>query len=230
MSTNISTAAQLPSDPSAIMAGLANVQQATASVGSDGQFMKFAKGDWSFGADDIEPEKDSLWAVNPASFRHGFQCWGKEGTADEGSLLGEEVVPMTAPPVVKSSLPELNGKWADLIGFELVCTTGEDKGTHCYLASTSKGFLKEAKKFINSILAQMNEDPGKPIPLIKLETDSYKHKTYGKVFTPVFTIDKFVSADVAELSPTTDDEPEVDEPEVEENKVEEAPKRRRRRA
>ncbi len=40
-------------------------------------------GHWVFGADQTEVEDDSLWAINPFSFVHGFIAWG------DGEVLGE---------------------------------------------------------------------------------------------------------------------------------------------
>ena len=53
-------------------------------------------GHWVFGADQTEIEDDSLWAINPFSFVHGFIAWG------DGEVLGEKMVSVSQP------LPELD--------------------------------------------------------------------------------------------------------------------------
>ena len=73
----------LPADPSSLAAGLQNVG---ASVQSGGgvPFLKLSKsGRWMYGAEAIEVEEGSTWAINPYSIEHGFACWG------DGELLGE---------------------------------------------------------------------------------------------------------------------------------------------
>jgi len=40
-------------------------------------------GAWVLGAEQTEIEADSLWAVNPFSFMHGYIAWG------DGEVLGE---------------------------------------------------------------------------------------------------------------------------------------------
>tara|TARA_R110002020_G_scaffold363217_1_gene575498 strand:- start:60 stop:752 length:693 start_codon:yes stop_codon:yes gene_type:complete len=228
MSNSIAT---LPTSPDQITQALANVSIATANVGGgDGSFMKFSKGEYLFGTDDLEAEEGSHWAVNPMSFKHGYQCWGLEGSPDAGTLLGEEVVGMTEAPVVKSQLPQLNGKWADIIGFNMVCITGSDEGTEVYISGSSMGFVKAAKKLIQTLTNHMNEDSTTPVAVLDLKVDSYKHKKYGKIYTPIFDV-----VDWKTLDATAASEPEAEKPEAPVEKAKEpedkpAPTRRRRRA
>ena len=66
------------------------------------------------------------------------------------------------------------------------------------------------------VLEKINADDPALIPVVLLESDHYIHKTYGKIFSPVFKIAKWVAMDGAE---------EAQEPEAEEK-----PRRRRRKA
>jgi hypothetical protein len=58
-------------------------------------------------------------------------------------------------------------------------------------------------------MAQFQRDPEKMIAEVSLSSDSYKHKnkTYGRIYTPVFTVVKWHKA-----LPATAGKPVVEEP------------------
>ena len=222
----------LPATPSNLLAALQNVnstaRQAAGPVEGI-QFGKFAKGEWVFGADDLPIEDGSLWAVNPMSISQGFQAWV------DGDLAGEQMATMFETPIVRSSLPEVdttgtnNNGWQPIIGFTMVCLDGTDKGTQMEFKTSSKGGIKACSELIGSILTQVGADPDKPMPVVTLGSDDYKHKKYGKIYTPVIDIKKWIALE--ETSPT---EAAKIESAAEESADEEegapAPTRRRRRA
>ena len=170
-------------------------------------------GHWVFGADQTEVEDDATWAINPYSFVHGFIAWG------DGEVLGEKMASVTQP------LPELDAApagakrgWEMQIGMALKCRTGEDKDMEARFTATSVGGKKAVQALGIAIATQVDKDPSKPVPIVRLKKDHYVHKSYGRIYTPVFEVVEWVSMDGAEP------EPEV-EPEVEA-----APAGRRRRA
>lgn len=236
----------LPAGLDNMMSGLANMQAAAQQDGSNrGSFMSYKKGTYIFGTEDMEPEDDSLWAVNPQSFRHGYQCWGK------GKLIDEAVAGMGEVPIQKNQLDDTHtyvdkegetrkAKWNALRGFQLVCTNGEDEGTQCDLSGTSFGMVKAIDGLIAEIVKHMREDASTPVAVITLGTDSYEHKEYGTVHFPVFEIVEFVAIDATATSADDDDEDGdedfaddehfPDEDEEEEEAPAPKPKRRRKAA
>jgi hypothetical protein len=70
-----------------------------------------------------------------------------------------------------------------------------------------------------AIAEQVDKDQSKPVPVIHLKKQHYQHKAYGRIFTPVFDIVKWVGMDAA---PAEEDAEEAEAP------AEEAPRRRRR--
>jgi hypothetical protein len=42
---------------------------------------------------------------------------------------------------------------------------------------------------------QVEKDQTKPVPIVKLKKDHYAHKSYGKIYTPVFEVVEWVSMD-----------------------------------
>lgn len=147
-------------------------------------------GRWVFGADQTEVEDDSTWAINPFSFVHGFIAWG------DGEVLGEKMVSVTEP------LPELDiaphgakKGWEPQVGLSMKCLTGADKGMEARYTVTSVGGKKAVQSLAVAIAAQVEKDQSKPVPVVKLKIDSYRHTKYGKILVPVFDIVEFVSMD-----------------------------------
>lgn len=144
-------------------------------------------GHWVYGADQTEIEDDSTWAVNPFSFVHGFIAWG------DGEVLGEKMVSVSQP------LPELEGApsaakrgWETQVGLSLKCLTGEDKGLEVRFSTTSVGGKRSVQALAVAIANQVEADQNKPVPVIYLKKEHYQHKSYGKIYTPVFDIVEWV--------------------------------------
>ena len=148
------------------------------------------RGDWVYGANQTEVEADTLWAVNPASFVHGYIAWG------DAVVLGEVMVPLTEPLPQPGEAPAGAEKgWQVQVGMGLKCVSGPDKDMEVRFTVTSVGGKKAVQQLGISIAQQIEADQTKPVPIVKLKTDSYKHKMYGKIFVPVFEIVEWVGMD-----------------------------------
>jgi len=163
-------------------------------------------GHWVFGADQTEAEADATWAINPFSFVHGFIAWG------DGEVLGEKMVSVSQPlPEMDAAPAGAKRGWETQVGMSLKCLSGEDKDMEARFSSTSVGGKRAVQTLAVAIANQVEADQSKPVPVVRLKKDHYSHKSYGKIYTPVFEIVEWVGMDG----------------EVE---VEEAPAGRRRRA
>ena len=187
-----------------------------ADVGSTGTvIIKMDKtGHWVFGADQDEVEADSTWAVNPFSFVHGYIAWG------DGDVLAEKMVSVSEPlPEMDDAPPMAKRGWEVQVGMSLKCLTGEDKGMEARYTTTSAGGKRGVQALAVAIAEAVDKDPSKPVPVVLLKKEHYQHKSYGRIFTPLFDIQSWVSMD-------------GEEPIVEEiaEEVEAAPTRRRRSA
>ena len=152
-------------------------------------------GHWVYGADQTEIEDDSTWAVNPFSFVHGFIAWG------DGEVLGEKMVSVSQP------LPELEGApqaakrgWETQVGLSLKCLTGEDKGLEARFSTTSVGGKRAVQALAVAIANQVEKDQSNPVPVILLKKEHYQHKSYGRIFTPVFDIVEWTGMDAKEAT------------------------------
>lgn len=169
-------------------------------------------GHWVFGADQTEIEDGSTWAINPFSFIHGFIAWG------DGEVLGEKMVPVSQPlPEMDVAPPGAKRGWEIQIGMSLKCLDGEDEGMEARYATTSVGGKRAVQALVLAIAAQVEADQNKPVPVVALKKEHYQHKSYGRIYSPVFEVQKWIGMDGA----------------VEETAAvveEEAPTRRRRRS
>lgn len=178
-------------------------------------------GHWVFGADQTEVEDDSLWAINPFSFVHGFIAWG------DGEVLGEKMVSVTSPlPELDAAPPQAKRGWETQVGLSVKCVSGEDQGLDARYSVTSVGGKRAIQALAAAIAAQVDANPDKPVPVVKLKKEWYSHKSYGRIFTPVFEIVKWVSlgGDASTAAPAAESPAASGEPSAE------TPARRRRRS
>ena len=169
-------------------------------------------GHWVFGADQTEVEDDAVWAVNPFSFVHGFIAWG------DGEVLGEKMTSVSNPlPALDEAPPQAKKGWESQVGMSLKCISGEDKGMEARFTTTSVGGKRAVQTLAVALAEQVEKDQSKPVPVVRLKKDHYSHKSYGKIYTPVFEVVEWVSMD--------GDAPAAAETEAEEPA---APTRRRR--
>jgi hypothetical protein len=204
--------ANLPSVKS-LSSALRSIESSASATGM--AILKMDKtGHWVFGADQTEAEDNSLWAINPFSFVHGYIAWG------DGEVLSEKMVSVAEP------LPELDPApggakrgWEMQIGMTLACTNGEDEGLQARYSVTSVGGKRAVQALAVAIAEQVDKDQTKPVPVVRLKKEHYQHKSYGRIFTPVFDLVKWVSMDADSAGETVE---EADAP------VDEAPRRRRR--
>ena len=147
-------------------------------------------GHWVFGADQTEVEADATWAINPFSFVHGFIAWG------DGEVLGEKMVSVSQPlPEMEAAPQGAKRGWETQVGMSLKCLSGEDNGLEARFSSTSVGGKRAVQTLAVAIANQVEADQTKPVPVVRLKKDHYAHKSYGKIYTPVFEIVEWVGMD-----------------------------------
>lgn len=168
-------------------------------------------GHWVYGADQTEVDDEATWAINPFSFVQGFIAWG------DGEVLGEKMVPVSEPlPELEPAPAGAKKGWEAQVGLSLKCLTGSDKDLEARFTTTSVGGKRAVQTLAVAIAEQVEKDQSTPVPVIRLKKDHYQHKSYGRIFTPVFEIVEWIGMDGAASSGA---EPEA---------VEAAPARRRR--
>ena len=147
-------------------------------------------GHWVFGADQTEVEDDSTWAINPFSFVHGFIAWG------DGEVLGEKMVSVSQPlPELDAAPPNAKKGWETQVGMSMKCISGEDKGLEVRYTTTSVGGKRSVQALAVAIATQVETDSSKPVPIVMLGKEHYSHKSYGRIYTPIFDIQSWVGMD-----------------------------------
>lgn len=159
-------------------------------------------GMWVYGAENIEPEEESQWAVNPFSFRHGYIAW------HDSKVEGECMVPFTQALPVKESLPDVTEGYSFQMSVGLQCTSGEDEGTEVEFKTTSVGGKRALSELATKIAQQQQEGHAAVVPIVELAVDHYKHKTYGKIYTPVLKVVDWVTMDGEAPAAKQAEEPE----------------------
>lgn len=176
-------------------------------------------GHWVFGADQTEIEDDSTWAVNPFSFVHGYIAWG------DGEVLAEKMVSVSQPlPELEAAPPGAKKGWETQVGMSIKCLDGEDKGMEARYTTTSVGGKKAVQALAVAIATQVEKDQSKPVPVVELGKEHYTHKSYGRIYTPIFKVLEWVGMDGEAQA---EEAPEAIEAPVE-AQAEAAPARRRR--
>jgi hypothetical protein len=86
------------------------------------------------------------------------------------------------------------------------------------------GGKKAVTELATELARHVDTDPQSPVPVVGLSSDFYMHKSYGRIFTPVFSIHGW-----AALSGVMGTEPDDDEFEEEDEPAPVAPARKTRR-
>jgi hypothetical protein len=177
-------------------------------------------GHWVFGADQTEIEDDSTWAVNPFSFVHGYIAWG------DGEVLAEKMGSVSQPlPELEAAPPGAKKGWETQVGFSMKCLDGADKDMEVRYTTTSVGGKKAVQALAVAIATQVEKDQSKPVPVVELGKEHYTHKSYGRIYTPVFKVLEWASMDGKSEAEAEEAPKEIEAP-VEAEAA--APARRRR--
>jgi hypothetical protein len=212
-----------------LKAGLTNVVTSAPITGGGAPILRLqTDGEWVFGPDNIVPEAESIWAINPLTVRHGIVCWKvrPQGSRDKAERYGMHMVPMTAtkPDKTNKQAFDKDGNevdheqhpWVDVIGVDMVCVSeGEDKGEQVIYEPSSNGGIDVLKKYINKhLIPQIDKGKGEVVALVKLRSDSYNNKTTGgKTYFPIFEYVDWVTMDT-DMVPASEpvEETTVEEP------------------
>lgn len=157
------------------------------------------QGVWVFGADSEVLKSGTQLIGNPASLSSGYVAWW------QSQIEGEVMQPLSMGPVDPTKLSPVNsgsippgkkvpsGKgWENQASIDLI--TKADVPLQLVYKSSSMGGMKTLLTLAGEIAFGMDENPARVYPVIELDVDSYIHKEFGQVFTPVLSIVSWLDA------------------------------------
>jgi hypothetical protein len=178
-----------PVSLTALAATFNNVDMTSVGGSSGKPMMQFKSredsGTWMFGQRRTIPEADSLWAVNPQTFKWGYICF-----SNDNKVVGERLVPISQPKPALVELPDKGADWQEQMAVDLKCLNGADAGTEVVLKVSTVGGLQVVTGMIEAVRDRLNsgQHGGKVAPIVRLAKDSYQHGQHGRISTPVLTI------------------------------------------
>ncbi len=200
-------------------------------VGGEYEFLKMDKGngDWLYGQEETVVEEDSLWAVNPASFEYGYIAWPPESSANR-EPEGEVMVSISRPLPNQNTLrtrhedgATTGAGWQYQQSVVMVCISGEDEGTAVQYKQSSVGANKAFKSLTDAVSGQLQKGSDAIVPIVKMKSDSYKHKKWGRIFNPIFEIVEWRTMDDNSATAAATEEPKVVDKKVETKAADPAP-------
>ena len=165
-----------------------------AAVPSPMSYLRMDKsGEWTYGAEQDEVPAGTQFGVNPSSFQRGVVAWQDTKGGAPAAKLDERMYSVfDESPADPGEHPKGSRGWEAQFGFSMIAINGGKlAGTELQYRSSSDG----GKRAIAALIAEVAEGaPGNPgkMPLIVLDSRSYKHASYGKIYAPVFKLVKWV--------------------------------------
>lgn len=207
--------ATLPATISNLISTLQQAQKITPpATGGEFSYLKMSKaGEWVYGAEETEVAANSVFVIDPASYAQGFVAWD-----GEGGLIDERMAVAGQPPILMSDLPALpNGaRWDTQVAFALKGVEGDEEGIQLLYKTSSKGGRQVISELLGKIIERGTKGETALCPVVLLDTSSYKHKKFGKIYTPVLTVDEWMDIPDAEEAVAVTEVVQEVVPEVEE--------------
>lgn len=222
-----------------LKSSLSNVTSTIQQAGGDPILRLLRDGVWVYGQEDLEIEPGSLWAMNPFDIQHGWVCWTRYETSTDpaerkkkNEIVHEVLVSATQPLPPMDSLPKTAWPYNQQVQLVFRCLNGTDAGVQVRYKPSSVGGMTAAKGLIDAMMQHLDFDADTPVPVVELKIDSYTHKQYGRTYTPVLEIAKWIAMpdDVASAQAAVAEAPPARQVEAQPVEAQPAPARGRRRS
>lgn len=194
---------QLP-DRAKLSTALAGFSAAKNALMGKALLRMTKQGTWVFGADSETIATGTRLVANPASLMSGYVAWY------QSKIEGEKMQPLSLGPIDPNELGEVQSgsippgkKQASGKGWEAQASidfiTQDEIPLSLVYKSSSMGGMRALLELAGEIAAGMEENPARCYPLVEIEVDSYVHKEFGQVFTPVLDIVGWLDAEGKEV-------------------------------
>ena len=155
------------------------------------QYLRMGKdGGWVFGKDDNVVQPGTAAMINILSFQHGYSAWtNKQPGQGKNELRGEIMRPVSAQLPHVSELEQFkDAEWKDQLAVDFKLMDGKHKGTQLTYKASSRGALTALRGLLDAAADRLDEEDPYCFPVVDVDSDSYKHSTYGKTFVPKLDI------------------------------------------
>lgn len=184
------TTAVIPFDLSKLQLASRNL---AAAMPAPMGFLRMDKtGEWTHGAEqDVIPPKTEF-AVNLEAFQRGYVAWADTTSGAPANKLDERMYPAFGDIPDVGDPPKGSRGWESQFGFSVRAINGKLEGTELMYRSSSDGGKRAVAALLTEAAEGAPRNPGK-MPVIVLESRSYKHASYGKIYAPVFKLVRWVA-------------------------------------
>lgn len=186
---------------SAFVNGLRRTVESQPQRG-EGAYLSFGKdGLWAFGAENNEIDDDDRFLLDIETLATGFVCWtnySKEELAKKkkNEKLGTRMLLISQGEVDPATLPDHGWEWRRQVGFRGRFLNDPYAGKAAVFESSSGGGDDAFSAVTAAIMQKLQSDIASGVdpadlaiyPVIRFAHTYYMHKTYGKVYKPVFDI------------------------------------------
>lgn len=153
-------------------------------------FIKMDKqGNWIYGEDDDEVDPDDEFIIHPFSYQYGCVAFSDNQFVDEKlvSAFSDDPIPLAEDLEKEFPIDKIqNGDgWKPQHG---IIMQAKDGGPRIVYKSSSVGGIRALEKLIGTVGNRMSDNPESLFPVVTLDSTSYKHKKYGKIYTPVINV------------------------------------------
>ena len=186
---------------------LQNVKNKAKSLGeqADADFIEYLKlskeGEWVHGEKEEEVDEDDEFIIHPLSYQYGAVAFADNEFVDEKlvSAFGNDPIPV--PEDLEKEFPidkvQANDGWKAQHGIMLMNVKG---GPRIVYKTSSVGGIRALERLIGEVGKRMETNQDSFFPRVKLDVSFYKHKKYGKIYTPVLKIVAWMKNDSADIA------------------------------
>jgi hypothetical protein len=182
-----------------------------SAPGMQGEPLKFSKGRWFAGRSDAEQDVGGkLLIADLENLMTGWRRWRDKRITDQ--MVG--LVADNFKPPQRNDLGDLDerdwerdsaGKPSDpwQFGFFLRLVDPDSEEAFAWSA-TSNGARRAMGDLVNAFARRRRKNPESCIPVVRLDSDFYRHKDFGRVDVPKFEIVEWRASDTAPSLPAPD--------------------------
>jgi hypothetical protein len=164
---------------------LSNIAAFADNSGSSLTYMRFSKGEFTYGADNDVIDDDVEFVPDMSTLSRGYVCWVK------ASVAGEVMSPIASGKrITEADLPDY-GPYEDGDGWREQTSIEFRRvpdGARFMFKTSSRGGTQALQKLSSEFAARMKVSKEFSLPIITMTPDSYKHERYGKIHVPKFTV------------------------------------------